>query len=58
MLFSQVMITISAVMPVAVEVISIHLNSFQRLDPDGLTTSETSMGGRESLKGEFFFKLK
>jgi hypothetical protein len=52
------MITISAVMPVAVEVISIHLNSFQRLDPDGLTTSETSMGGRESLKGEFFFKLK
>jgi hypothetical protein len=56
MLFSQAMITRSAVTPIAVEARSSHFKNFQCLDPDGFTTSETSMGGRESLNGEFFSK--
>jgi hypothetical protein len=58
MLFSQANIPISAVTTVAVEASSIHLNILQRPDTDGFTTSETSMGGRESLNGEFFSKFK
>lgn len=36
----------------------VHLTIFQDLDSDGLTTSATSIGGRESLKGELFSKRK
>jgi hypothetical protein len=49
---------INPVKTVVVTANSVHLSNVQNLDPDGLTISETSMGGRELLNGELFSKLK